>query len=141
MRPHEPNNSSDHMPPTRRRDYSLFYFQQDGRRSYLRFTLFGVVVLMLLILIPITALLIFFFINSRTPVRETNVNITPMTTTPYSTNAPKLRMPPTPSPTKRVKQPTLNMPTPATLPTPVNNANEQIAPARTPEPLPSASPP
>jgi hypothetical protein len=141
MRPPEPHHESDHRQPTRRRDYALFYFQQQGGRSYLRFTLFGVVVLLLLILIPITALLIFYFANSHNSVRETNVNITPTTTTPYSANAPMLRIPPTPSPTKRVKQPAFNMPTPMTASTPVNNANEQIVPKRTPQPLPSASPP
>lgn len=141
MRPPEPHHESDQRPPTRRRDYAFFYFQQQGGRSYLRFTLLGVIAIVLLILIPITALLIFFFANSRTSVWETNVNITPTTTTPYSANAPMLRIPPTPSPTKRVKQPTFNMPTPATVSTPVKNANERIVPARTPQPQPSASPP
>jgi hypothetical protein len=141
MRPPEPHHESDHRPPPRRRDYAFFYFQQQGGRSYLRFTLLGVIAIVLLILIPITALLIFFFVNSHNSVMETNVNITPTTTTPYSANAPLLRMPPTPSPMKRVKQPSFNMPTPATLPTPVNNANERIVPERTLQPLPSASPP
>jgi hypothetical protein len=141
MPSHEPYNPNDQRPATRRRDYSLFYLQQQGGRSYLRFTLLGVIALLLLILIPITALLIFYFTNSQTAVRETNVNITPTTTTPYSINTPILQMPPTPSPTKRVKQPTFNIPTPTALPTPANNTNEPIVPERTPQPLPSASPP
>lgn len=141
MRPLTPHHESDHRPLPRRRNYSLFYFQQQGGRSYLRFTLLGVIAVALLILIPITALLIFFFISSQTSVRETNVNITPTTTTPYSANAPLLRIPPPPSPTKRIKQPAFNMPTPATVSTPVGNANEIIVPTRTPPPLPSASPP
>jgi cytoskeletal protein RodZ len=141
MRPPQPHHESDHRTPPRRRDYSLFYFQQQDGRAYLRFTLLGVIAIVLLILIPITALLIFFFTNSNTSVRETNVNITPTTTTPYSANAPVLRMPPTPLPAKRVKQPTLNLPTPATLPTAVNNANQPIVTTQTPQPQPSASPP
>lgn len=141
MRPPEPQHENDHRPPTRRREYSLFYFQQQGGRSYLRFTMLGLILLLLLILIPITALLIFYFTNSQTSVRETNVNITPTTTTPYSANTPILRIPPAPSPTKRVKQLPLNMPTRVTPPTPANNANEPIVPKRTPQTLPTASPP
>jgi len=140
MRPHEPNDVRDHEAPTHRSGHSLFYFQQDGQRSYLRFTLLGTILLVLLILIPVIALLILFFINSRNPLPETNVNITVPETMPSSVNIPVIRVPPAPSPTKRIKQPTFSMPTPIT-PTPTNNANEQIAPEQTPQPLPSTSPP
>jgi hypothetical protein len=67
MRPHEPNNPSYRKPPIRRRNNSLFYFQQEGQRSYLRFTPLGATLLVLIIIIPVIALLIMFYINSRTP--------------------------------------------------------------------------
>ena len=141
MRPHEPNDARDHEPPTRRRSYSLFYFQQEGQRSHLRFTLLGTTVLVLIIVVPVIALLIMFFINSRSPGLEVNTNITVQPAPPYSPNTPVIRQAPPPSPAKTIKQPTHNMPTPPTLPTPINNSNEQLAPRQTPQPTPSESPP
>ena len=139
MRPHEPNNVDDHEPPTRRRDYSLFYFQQNGQRSHLRFTPLGATVFVLSIVIPIIALLIFFFINSRTPPPDTNINISVIPAAPYLSNTPLIRQPPPPPPVKPIKQP--SMPTPPIPPTPVNNTNEQLTPRQTPRPTPSESPP
>lgn len=139
MRPYEPNDVSDHKPPTRRRGYSLFYFQQEGQRSYLRFTLLGATVVVLIIVIPVIALLILFFINSRTPFPQVDTNITVQPATPYSPNTPLIRQPPPPSPVKPIKQP--SMPTPPIPPTPINNVNEQLAPRQTPRPTPSESPP
>jgi hypothetical protein len=55
MRPHEPDDLREHQPTTRRRAYSLFFFQHDGGRSYLRFTLLGVIVFALLIVVPVVA--------------------------------------------------------------------------------------
>lgn len=141
MRPHEPHDVSDHEPSTRRKSYSLFYFQQEGRRSYLRFTLLGVVVFALLIIIPIMALLIMFFINSRTPGTEVNTNVTVQPAAPYSPNTPLIRQAPPPSPARNIKQPTFNMPTPPISPTPLHNSNERLAPRHTPQPMPSESPP
>ena|SRR5437588_12428455 len=141
MRPHEPNDVSDHEPPARRRGYSLFYFQQEGRRSHLRFTLLGVIVFALFIVIPVMAMLILFFINSRTPMPETNVNITGASPVPYSPNTPLIRQAPPSAPPPNIRQPKYSTPTPTTTPTPSNNANEQIIPKRTPQPLPAESPP
>jgi len=138
MRPHETNEVSDHEPPTRRRDYSLFYFQQQGQRHHLRFTLLGVIVFALLIVIPVIALLTLFFINSRTPPPETNINITTAPGASYSPNAPLIRMPPPPR-LSPLKPPV--MPARPTLQMPVNNSNEQLAPRQTPQPTPSESPP
>lgn len=139
MRPHEPNNVSDLKPPIRRRNNSLFYFQQEGRRSYLHFTLFGAIVLVLIIVIPVIALLIVFFINSRSPEPQVNTNITVPPAAPFSANTPVIRQAPPPTPAKAVKQP--SMPMPPTVATPGNNPNERPAPKQTPQPLPSESPP
>jgi hypothetical protein len=141
MRPHEPNDVSNHEPPTRRRGYSLFYFQQEGQRSHLRFTLLGATVVVLIIIGPVIALLVMFFINSQTPASEVNTNVTVQPAVPYSPNTPVIRQSPPPSPAKAIKQPASSMPTPPTLPTPVNNSNEQVAPRQTPQPTPSESPP
>jgi len=139
MRPHEPNNESDRKPPIRRRNNSLFYFQQEGQRSYLRFTPLGVTVLVLIIVIPILALLIMFFINSRTPEPRVNTNITVPPTTPFSANTPIIRQAPPPSPPKAIKQP--SVPAPPAVASPSNNLNAKSAPKRTPQPTPSESPP
>jgi hypothetical protein len=141
MRPHEPNDVSDYEPPTRRRGYSLFYFKQEGQRSHLRFTLLGATVVVLIIVVPVITLLVMFFINSRAPGPEVNTNVTVQPAAPYSPNAPVIRQAPPPSPTKAVKQPVSSMPTPPTLPTPVNNSNGQLVPRQLPQTTPSESPP
>lgn len=140
MRPDEPHDESD-QPPPRPRDYSLFFFQHDSGRSYLRLTLLGVIVFALLIVIPLAALLILFFINSRTPKPEVNTNITVQPAAPYSPNTSLIRQAPPPSPAKNIKQPAFSTPTPSILPTPFNNSNERLAPRHTPQPTPSESPP
>lgn len=141
MRPREPNDVSDYEPPTRRRGYSLFYFQQEGQRSHLRFTLLGTAVIVLIIVIPVIALLVMFFINSRPPRPEVNTNVTVQPAAPYAPNAPVIRQAPPPSPAKAIKQPASSMPKPPTLPTPVNNSSEQVVPKQSPQPAPSESPP
>ena len=141
MRPHEPNDVNDHEPPARHRGYSLFYFQQEGQRSHLRFTPLGAAVLVLIIVVPVIALLVMFFINSRTPGPEVNTNVTVQPAAPYSPNTPVIRQAPPPSPAKAIKHPASSMPTPPTLPTPVNNSNEQLVPRQSPQPTPSESPP
>lgn len=140
MRPHEPNDVSDQAPPTRRRGYSLFYLQQEGQRSHLRFTPLGATVLVLIIVIPVIALLVMFFTNSRTPKPEVNTNVTVQPAAPYSPNTPVIRQAP-PSPAKAIKRPASSMPTPPILPTPVINSNEQLVPRQAPQPSPSESPP
>jgi hypothetical protein len=139
MRLHEQNNESDRKTPTRRRNNSLFYFQQEGQCSYLRFTPLGATMLVLIIVIPVIALLIMFFINSRTPEPQVNTDIAVPATTPFSPNTPVIRQAPPPSPAKVVKQP--DRPKPPTVSTPSNNLNEQLAPKQTPQPLPSEPPP
>lgn len=139
MRPHEPNNVIDRKSPIRRRNNSLFYFQQEGHRSYLRFTPLGAIVIVLIIIIPVIALLIMFYINSQSPEPKVNTNITVRPAAPFSANTPIIRQAPPPSPAKAVKQP--NISTPPTIATPGNNRNDRSAPKQTPQPLPSESPP
>jgi hypothetical protein len=141
MRPHEPNDVSDHEPPARRRGYSLFYFQQEGQRSHLRFTLLGTAVIVLIIVVPVVALLVMFFINSRTPGPEVNTNVIVQPAAPHSPNTPVIRQAPPPSPAKVVKPPAANMPAPPTHPTPVNNSNKLLVPRQSSQPTPSESPP
>lgn len=139
MRPHEQNDAREREPPTRRRNHSLFYFQQEGQRSHLRFTLLGATVLILIIVIPVIALLVLFFVNSRTPAREVNTNITVQPAA--LPNIPVIRQPPPPTPAKIIKQPARSMPAPQAIPTPINNSNEQAVPSQSPQPTPSESPP
>ena len=141
MRPHEPNDVSDHEPPTRRRGYSFFYFQQDGQHSHLRFTLLGAAAVVLIIVVPVIALLVMFFINSRTPRPEVNTNVTVPPSASYSPNTPVIRQAPPPSPAKAIKQPVTSMPTLPTPPTPINNSNGLLVPRQSPQPTPSESPP
>ena len=141
MRPHEPNDVSDHELLTRRRGNPLFYFQQEGQRSYLRFTLLGVTVVVLIIVIPVIALLVMFFINSRTPNPEVNTNVTMQPAAPYPPNTPIIQQAPPPSPAKAIKQPAASMPTTPTPPTRVNNSNGLLVPRQSPQPTPSESPP
>lgn len=141
MRPHEPHDEGDQGRSPRRRDYSLFYFQHDERsgRSHLRFTLLGVIVFALLIVIPVTALFILFFINSRTPMPEANINVSGAPSSPSATNVPviqSLPQPPQPTPLR-----TPRMPPRPTLQVLNNNAPEPLPPGRTPRPTPSSSPP
>ncbi len=142
MRPHEPDNIDDHRPPTRRRNYSLFFFQQEGQRSYLRFTTLGAILSVLIIIVPIIAILTVFFINSRTPFPDTNVNIRFIPATPY---APVIRQAPLPPAAKNMRQPTFVMPTPPIPPPLLPDTNPRPVPGLTPrptaQPTPSASPP
>jgi hypothetical protein len=143
MRPHEPYDERDHEPPPRRRDYSLFFFRHEGGRSYLRFTLLGVVASALLFVIPLAALLILYFIDLQDPGPRTNVNVTVLPSPTASTNTPFFTLPPSrPLPTLR---PPPRMPPPLE---PLNsNAPELViptpgrTPTPTPRPTPSASPP
>jgi type IV secretory pathway VirB10-like protein len=96
-------------------------------------------VLVLIIVIPVIALLILFFINSQTPEPQVNTNVTVQPATPFSENTPVIRQAPPPSPAKAIKQP--SMPTPPTVATPGINPNNQVTPKQTAQPLPSESPP
>ena len=137
MRPPEHDNTSNNKPPVRRRDYSLFFFEQQGNRSYLRFTPLGVTVVMLLIVVPLILILILFWINSRQIENiNTNVRIPVQTSTPSSDNKPLIKMaPPLPSP-PRIRQQPMNVPNPLRE-LPIVNSNEQLRP----QPKPIATPP
>jgi hypothetical protein len=139
MRPQEPHDVSYPKSPTRSRYGSLFYFQQEGQRSHLRFTLLGATAVVLIIILPVITLLIVFFINSRFPEPQVNTNVTVQPPAPYSANTPVIQQAPPPSPAKAIKQP--RMPTPPTVVTPGSNPNNQVTPKQTTQPLPSESPP
>jgi hypothetical protein len=139
MHPREPHNLSAQKSPNRSGYGSLFYFQREGQRSYLRFTPLGATIVVLIIVIPIIALLIIFFINSRSPEPQVNTNITVPSATPFSANTPIIRKAPPPTSAKAVKQ--SSTPTPPTVATQGNNPNERSVPKQTPQPSPSESPP
>jgi hypothetical protein len=132
MRPHEPHDLGEHEPPPRRRDYSLFFFHHEGGRSYLRFTLLGVIASALLFVVPLAGLLILYFINLQDPGPQTNVNVTVLPSPTAFTNTPVFTLPPSrPLPTPR--------PPPPVPPTPTleplnSNAPELVipTPGRTP---------
>jgi hypothetical protein len=139
MRPHEPNDVSDQKSPTRSSYGSLFYFQQEGQRSYLRFTWLGAILVILIIVIPVSALLILFYINSRSAPPQVNTNITTQPTPSFSANTPLIQEAPARAPVKAVK-PSAIPPKP-TLVMPDDNLNKPSTPKQTPQPLPSESPP
>lgn len=142
-------------PPPRRRSYELWFLQRDRDRDryYVRLTALGVLAALLLTLIPIAAILTFYFIRVGQQARElektnTDIIITPVPTgTPITyPPAPVLRLPPVPTPQLRAEDLKAALPTP--VPTP-DDAVEQPTrrptprPTRpsTPPPAPSSSPP
>jgi hypothetical protein len=149
MRPHEPDDLRDRQQQPRQRDYALFFFQHDGGRSYLRFTLLGVIASALLFVVPLAALLILYFFDPQGPGPRTNVNVSVLPSPPPP-NTPYFQLPPSrPLPTPR---PPPRMPPPPTLEPLNSNAPElvviptpgptpQPTPKPTPKPTPSPSPP
>src|SRR6266853_3543722 len=139
MRPPEQSNVTDQKSPTRSSYGSLFYFQHEGQRSHLRFTPLGALVLVLIIIIPVIALLILFYINSRSAPPQVNTNITTQQTPSFSANTPLIQKAPAPTPLKAVKPSA--MPPKPTIVMPDDNLNKPSTPKQTPQPMPSESPP
>jgi hypothetical protein len=125
MRAPEHDNASDHQPPVRRRDYSLFFFQHEGTKTFLRFTPLGVTIILLLIVVPLILVLILYLVNSRQIENmNTNVHVPVQTSTPNSDNRPLMIIQrPTSLPPPKIRQQPMNVPNPLKEP-PVVNSNE-----------------
>jgi hypothetical protein len=89
MQPPKHHPVNDNKPPRQRKDYSLFFFEQQGNRSYFRFTPLGVTVIMLLTVVPLILILIIFVTSSRQIENmNINANIPAQTSTPNPINKP-----------------------------------------------------
>jgi hypothetical protein len=131
MQPPE-HHPGDNKLPKQRKDYSLFFFEQQGNRSYLRFTPLGVTVILLLIAVPLILILILYFVNSQNLEDiKINTNISVQSPTPYTVNRTIIPRP-TPVPAlPKVRQPQIKVPEQPLNEPPINNTNEG-KPARTP---------
>lgn len=140
MRPDEDRTYAKNRPPSRGRDYSLYFFEQRGDRHYLRFTGLGLLVILLLILVPAIAILLLFNF-SKFDESSVNINIGVPSATPYPVNPTLIKPAPAPSPLKNIKQLNFNGPAPSAVQAPTGNTNAQMPPRHTPPPTPSESPP
>lgn len=139
MKPSETHAVNQHQSSARGGYRSLFYFQQEGQRSYLRFTRLGALVVILMIVIPVSVLLILFYINSRSAPPQVNTNLTAQPTHPFSVNTRLIQEVPARAPIKAVKPSA--MPPKPTVVMPDDNLNNPSTPKHTPQPTPLASPP
>jgi hypothetical protein len=119
--------------PKQRKDYSLFFFEQQGNRSYLRFTTLGVTAILLLIVVPLILILILYFVSSQNLEDiKVNTNVSVQSPTPFSVNRTIIQKPtPVPALPKVRQQPQIKLPEPPLNELPVNNTNEG-KPARPP---------
>jgi hypothetical protein len=124
MRPSEHNNTRENKTSVRGKDYSFFFFEQRGNRSYLRFTPLGVTVIVFLTVVPVILILVIVMIRSR-QISDMNINtnITTTTPTPYPANMPIIIQQPTPMRPPKIRQQPMNVPNPLRE-SPVNNINE-----------------
>jgi hypothetical protein len=115
-------------------NFSLFYFERKGERTYLRFTRLGVAVILLLTVVPLAVLFIFLLVNSRaTPASDVNTNIRVLPASPPSVDKPIIqKAPPLRTPQKAGKQPAYSAPTPQPTHTPDDNG--QLRPNQQPPP-------
>ena len=113
MQPSEHHPVNDNKPPKQRKDYALFFFEQQGNRSYFRFTSLGVTVILLLTVVPLILILIIFVTSSqRIENMNTNANIPMHTSTPYPINSPVIIQQPTSLPPPKIRQQPMNVPSP-----------------------------
>src|SRR5205085_9214200 len=95
MQPNEKNTSEDDRPPKRGINLELFFFEQVGSRSYLRFTKLALYLILFMTLVAIAMLLALFVLNRNQKPEEINLNIT--VPTPVPTNPNKTLLQPAPS--------------------------------------------
>lgn len=124
-----------------RRRFELFFFEQVGSRTYLRFTNLALVLVLVLTVGAMAMIIALFLWNSNHEPEETDVNIRPAAQAPTNYNSPLIQ--PKPIPPPKVVQgplPVPGAPNPLTTPTPA--ANDNRVPARSPSPslTPSLSP-
>jgi hypothetical protein len=124
MRPNDQTSSEGRTTREGRRGrYNLFYFEQVGSRSYLRFTRLGLILILLFTVLPVIVILSLFLINRSTPSPDVDVTIKPRPADNTSTY-PAIKQQPPITP-KAVRQPTSKQPSPPALATPSANGNTQ----------------
>jgi hypothetical protein len=128
-----PEHPDNNKLPKQRKDYSLFFFEQQGNVSYLRFTPLGVTAILLLIVVPLILVLILYFVNSQNLEDiKINTNVSVQSPTPFSVNRTIIQKPtPVPALPKVRQQPQMKLPEQPLNEPPVNNTNEG-KPARSP---------
>lgn len=121
----EPRLPVNTEPSARSRRYALWYLQQEGLRFYLRFTLLGVIVVVLLTIIPIIAIFSLFIIgNSSSDIDNVNISITPRAPS-YDDTRTLIKPAPPPPTLPKVRQYTNTNSRNNTAPTPSPNSNEE----------------
>lgn len=132
MKPSEHHPVNDNQPPRQRKDYALFFFETSGNRTHLRFTRFGVTVILLITFVPVILVLIYTVIStSRISNMNVNANVTG---TPSSTNRPIIIQRATPVPVQpKIIRPPMNTPNPLNDPV-IINRGESPTPSRSPTP-------
>lgn len=138
MRPDEYHNPTGN--DTRRGGrFELFFFEQIGSRSYLRFTRLALLLVVCLTVIPMVAICALFFTQSRVDLKNVNIDIRAQPGAPANYGGPIVMPPPTtmPAPPKAGRSQRGGEPARQTPAAPGSNAN---APA-TPSPTPSTRPP
>jgi hypothetical protein len=123
MRPNDPISEQPRK-QRRRLNLELFYFEQVGSRSYLRVTRLGLALVLILTVVPVTAIFALFLHQRSAPPPDVDITIRPRpvdNTSAYPTIQPA---PPFPTP-KPVRQPALKQPSPRVSPTPPATTNLQ----------------
>ena len=141
MQPNEKNTSEDDKPPKRGINLELFFFEQVGSRSYLRFTNLALFLILFLTLGAIGMLLALYVWNRNQKHEEINLNIsvpTPMSTDPNRTLI--LPAPPPATPPKVFQPPGAGVSNRRIPSTPAGNGNMMPIPSLTPSPSPVRTP-
>lgn len=136
MRPDE-RNVPRGSNPRRCGRFELFFFEQVGSRSYLRFTKLALSLILFLTIGSMALLLALFFWNRRGDSENINVNIVSPPHEPQDFSKPIIQpAPPPPSPPGILKQPRVGVPTRQTPQSPAAAPGVLSTPGPTPSPTP-----
>src|SRR5438067_567016 len=86
-----------------RRNHALWYIQREGNRFYIRLTLLGLLVAVLLTLIPIAVIISLFIFRSQQSQKLENVNVTITPRSHANDNYPTLQPAPPLRPLPKVR--------------------------------------
>jgi hypothetical protein len=104
MIPNEHNSPAGHD-PRRGRRFELFFFEQVGSRSYLRFTNLALFLIVFLTVVPMAAILTLFLWNRSSESENINVNIVSPASTPQDFSKPIIQRGPLPPPPPEIIKP------------------------------------
>lgn len=140
MRPNE-QNIPEKSDSRRGGRFELFFYEQVGTRYYLRFTRLALVLVVCLTVIPVAAILVIFFTQSRVDFEDVNINMRGEPRAPGNYNHIIPAPPPPPIATPRVsRSPRGGDPARQTPAAPNVNANGPPTPSPTPSPTPPRPP-